>query len=433
MGDFGPAYMPQAGGNSQRTPSFRCEECGMQVPIAMPDASCSICGGTLRPAGPAQRAPPTDQPAQASVSGSAPSAGVADAEVQRQAEQILSSILPPELFGDMAGGGPNKPADEEAVASLPLVKIEPYVTLRITRESSRDRRQLLAEAAERRATAVATATTVTAAGGVVQNMEAPHGEEAAVTSSTAEVPGALAPCAPPPLPPPTTPHPEPSRELILRGTGSAFGTSLSEVGEAGVKGAVVVAEPRDGAADFVNAANLQGKVVLMWRGGCSFVDKVRRAQAAGAACACVVQTAGQKWPFTMSDTAGAGTDLLLPSLMINAEDGARLVAELESAGEEPCWGVARAHGHNTSCAVCLQEMIAEEMAVKLPCSHHFHQACVTEWFKKQHTCPCCRSPLPRKESAPSRSPEEASEALRTWADFAVPRGNAPMPSSAMYT
>jgi hypothetical protein len=90
-----------------------------------------------------------------------------------------------------------------------------------------------------------------------------------------------------------------------------------------VSGVLALADPRDGSTAFANAAELRGTLVVMWRGGCSFVEKVRRAQAAGAAAACVVQTAGQKWPFTMSDTAGAGGDLVLHSLMVSAADGAR--------------------------------------------------------------------------------------------------------------
>jgi len=178
----------------------------------------------------------------------------------------------------------------------------------------------------------------------------------------------------------------------------------------------------------------------MWRGGCSFVDKVRRAQQAGAAAAVVVQQPSQKWPFTMSDTANAGADVELPSLMVCADDGARLLAELDAAQADVersvVWCVARAHHHRTSCAVCLQEMVAEEMAVRLPCAHCFHEECVRQWLKKQHTCPTCRSPLPPKEpSARSRGEDEDTPGGGgpTWADFGLPGGNTPMPSSAMYT
>merc|ERR1740124_1061361 len=62
---------------------------------------------------------------------------------------------------------------------------------------------------------------------------------------------------------------------------------------------------------------------LMWRGGCSFTDKVRRAQQAGAAACIVVQSAAV-WPFTMSDTTMQGGDIEIPSLMLRGEDGETL-------------------------------------------------------------------------------------------------------------
>jgi len=424
MGDFGPAYFAQrAAAAGSSIPMFRCQECGMQMPIAAPDASCSMCGGTLRPLGRTVSRTATSLPTAAE-------AAAANEEVQRQAEQILMSILPTDLLGALADGA-SKPADDEILASLPLHKIEPYISLRVTRgQAGSDaadpigapRRALLAEAAERRAVAAAAADA--------------EGDDAAVS----------APPPPPPLPPPPPPPPpeaappapaEPPAPLLeVKGTGSAFGTPIGDVGEAGVSGVLALADPRDGSTAFANAAELRGKLVVMWRGGCSFVEKVRRAQAAGAAAACVVQTAGQKWPFTMSDTAGAGGDLVLPSLMVSAADGARLLHELEAAAAagEACVGLARAHDHHTSCAVCLMEMMADELAVRLPCHHLFHEDCVRQWLKKQHTCPCCRTPLPSKAPSNRPSAEDAlNDRARAFADFGRVRGTAPLPSSAMYT
>ena len=404
----------------------------MQMPISAPDASCSMCGGTLRPYGAAANRSNT------AAAAPAPRSDIAEEEVQRQADAIISAILPADLLGGL--GNVDKPADEDVVASLPLVKIEPYVSLRVTRDAPDasdgpdELRKLRAEAAERRAAATAATTTPAP----------PPAMTTGADAAAACVGAAATPVPPPPAPVGTqaassSSEPPPAAAaagLDFKGTSSAFGTPLADVGEEGVSAALVLAEPRDGAADFANAAELKGKLVLMWRGGCSFVDKVRRAQAAGAAAACVVQTEGQKWPFSMSDTTGKGSDLLLPSLMIRPADGAKLLEELEAAAKagEACHAVARAHDHQTSCAVCLQEMMAEEMAVRLPCAHLFHEDCVRQWLKKNHTCPCCRTALPPKE-APRREVREgeASEALRTWADFAVPRGSAPMPSTGMFS
>jgi len=98
------------------------------------------------------------------------------------------------------------------------------------------------------------------------------------------------------------------------------------------------------------------------------------------------------------------------------------------------WVQARAVDHHSSCAVCLQELVADELAVKLPCKHLFHEECVRTWLKKQHTCPTCRAPLPQKGTASSEAEPTNAESLREWMEaWSQPRGTAPMPSSAMYT
>ncbi|EOD30504.1 hypothetical protein EMIHUDRAFT_232862 [Emiliania huxleyi CCMP1516] len=116
-----------------------------------------------------------------------------------------------------------------------------------------------------------------------------------------------------------------------------------------------------------NASELSGAVVLAWRGGCSFVDKVRRVQQAGAAACLVVQT-GDKWPLSMSDSASAGSDITLPSAMLKPADG-----ETSARGAE---------------------LVASTLAVRLPCRHTFHEECLRAWLSKHNTCPTCRAKLP---------------------------------------
>ena len=295
----------------------------------------------------------------------------------------------------------------------------------------------------------------------------------------------LLPAAPAPAPAPkaepdpaaSSDQPQPASDpsaspaaLELRGTASSFGTPLADLPD-GVSARVVIATPRDGSTDFENASAVQGAICVMWRGGCSFVDKVRRAQKAGAVAAVVVQTA-PSWPFTMSDTAGKGKDVLLPSLMLSAADGETLLrtweGEAGSSSAAPVdgssaapddgsmqldvsdampvgppllalWGHARAHNHHTSCAVCMEEFVSDEMAVRLPCDHRFHESCVRTWLKKNFTCPTCRTPLPRADgAADAEGPRDRDlEAdMQQWAELVRGDrviGTAPMPASGMYT
>ena len=46
--------------------------------------------------------------------------------------------------------------------------------------------------------------------------------------------------------------------------------------------------------------------------------------------------------------------------------------------------------NNRECLVCLEDHAVGGLAVKLPCGHLFHRACVCDWLKRHCTCPCCR-------------------------------------------
>ncbi|GMH04394.1 hypothetical protein Nepgr_006233 [Nepenthes gracilis] len=46
------------------------------------------------------------------------------------------------------------------------------------------------------------------------------------------------------------------------------------------------------------------------------------------------------------------------------------------------------------CAICKDEISAEEMARQLPCRHFYHGNCIVLWLKIRNTCPVCRYELP---------------------------------------
>jgi len=39
------------------------------------------------------------------------------------------------------------------------------------------------------------------------------------------------------------------------------------------------------------------------------------------------------------------------------------------------------------CAVCLQAFRADETLMAMPCSHAFHQHCISEWLRRNPVCP----------------------------------------------
>ena len=82
---------------------------------------------------------------------------------------------------------------------------------------------------------------------------------------------------------------------------------------------------RDGCSTVINPAPLVGKIVLIDRGVCFFIDKVRHAQAAGAIGVLIVNDKDETLPITMN---GDAVDISIPSLFILKSAGQLLDAAL---------------------------------------------------------------------------------------------------------
>jgi rubrerythrin len=55
------------------------------------------------------------------------------------------------------------------------------------------------------------------------------------------------------------------------------------------------------------------------------------------------------------------------------------------------------------CTICIDEMKEGDTAAFLPCSHWFHEECVTLWLKEHNTCPICRTPIEKNDRSASSS------------------------------
>ncbi|XP_052745980.1 uncharacterized protein LOC112044887 isoform X2 [Bicyclus anynana] len=42
------------------------------------------------------------------------------------------------------------------------------------------------------------------------------------------------------------------------------------------------------------------------------------------------------------------------------------------------------------CSICFELILRNQEVMSLPCTHHFHQACILPWLQEQQTCPNCR-------------------------------------------
>ncbi|KAL2475946.1 43kDa postsynaptic protein [Abeliophyllum distichum] len=51
-------------------------------------------------------------------------------------------------------------------------------------------------------------------------------------------------------------------------------------------------------------------------------------------------------------------------------------------------------GEVETCTICFEEIAAGSLVATLPCSHLFHDGCISEWLKRSHYCPNCRFEMP---------------------------------------
>jgi subtilisin family serine protease len=80
---------------------------------------------------------------------------------------------------------------------------------------------------------------------------------------------------------------------------------------------------RDGCEPLLNAGELDGRIALLQRGGCSFQAKLTRVADAGAVAAVVYSDSGA--PIIMNGDAGS---VGIPAVMISTADGQRIVDEI---------------------------------------------------------------------------------------------------------
>lgn len=67
---------------------------------------------------------------------------------------------------------------------------------------------------------------------------------------------------------------------------------------------------------------------------------------------------------------------------------------------------------NALCAICKDEIEFGGQAKQLPCSHHYHGACIVPWLGIRNTCPVCRYELPTDDPAYERRRTQRERAGR---------------------
>ncbi len=86
-----------------------------------------------------------------------------------------------------------------------------------------------------------------------------------------------------------------------------------------------IGDTSDACTPAINAAEIAGKVVILRRGDCTFVEKVQLAQQAGATAAIVVNNVADPAYVSMS---GADASISIPAVFVSMADGEDLIARM---------------------------------------------------------------------------------------------------------
>jgi hypothetical protein len=70
------------------------------------------------------------------------------------------------------------------------------------------------------------------------------------------------------------------------------------------------------------------------------------------------------------------------------------------------------------CPICLNAITKETGLVTTSCGHSYHFSCISSWYAKGKTCPCCRAAPTSTEVVPDEEEEPEVEftraALNAW-------------------
>ncbi|KAM1552223.1 hypothetical protein EV1_043954 [Malus domestica] len=238
-------------------------------------------------------------------------------------------------------------------------------------------------------------------------------------------------------------------------------TFAPEVKGSGECGVLYLAEPPHACSTLTNqveqGTNYSSPFVLIVRGGCSFEDKVRRAQKAGFKAAIIYDNEDSNILVSM---AGSSAGIKIYAVFVSKTSGELLkkyigltnmelwlIASFENTAwhrirrERPqAFRVQEFHGMSkrlvkampslkfttvlednctsSTCAICLEDYNFGEKLRILPCRHKFHAFCVDSWLTSWRTfCPVCKrdarantGDLPASESTPLLSSGPSSVA-----------------------
>ena len=127
---------------------------------------------------------------------------------------------------------------------------------------------------------------------------------------------------------------------------------------------IVLADPLDGSAKLTNT-NAAGKIVLLQRGNCTFVQKAMNAQTAGA-IAVIIYNNQDGGP---SKLKGANPRITIPVVSISQTDGAQLAAAIQAGRTTLSIQSASCQSLFVMSIVCISRTSKLVLQLQIACVH----------------------------------------------------------------
>ncbi|CAN6339298.1 unnamed protein product [Urochloa humidicola] len=106
-------------------------------------------------------------------------------------------------------------------------------------------------------------------------------------------------------------------------------------------------------------------------------------------------------PMAMfDDHLAADAELFDPHLLPLPVRSSSKRARVAATAEAILLGLPEVTGRSREgeeCAICLQCFLSDDTLRAIPCSHTFHQHCISQWLRRNPVCPLCRHRLVPEE------------------------------------
>ena len=118
------------------------------------------------------------------------------------------------------------------------------------------------------------------------------------------------------------------------------------------KSRLVLSQPANGCSDLLNDSEIRGNYIVMRRGECTFLDKVRQAEMLGAKGVIIVNNGGDVL-FRMPASENKGVDrqhrVKIPVVLISQHDGRHVENLLTSNGDVEIYASFSGEGTDNAC------------------------------------------------------------------------------------